>query len=395
MSDTARVLILGSTGSIGTQTLAVIGHLNALHARGESPTRFEVVGLAARRNAALLREQVAHWHVGHAALVENGDAAPTPAHLRRGPDAPERLVREVECDVVVAAMVGIAGLPPTLAAVELGRTVALANKETLVAGGGLVTAIAKRSCAAILPVDSEHAALWQCLPGDRTAPPLSAPSSVARAVITASGGPFRARSAQDVYDATPEEALRHPTWTMGPKVTIDSATLMNKALELIEAHWLFGLEADRLGVLIHPQSIVHALVETTDGQVFAHLAAPDMRTPIQHALTYPRRAAACTASLPLAGLSRLDFAVPDVGRFPALRLGFEAVGAGGAAGAVLNAANEVAVEAFLARRLAFGRITEVTERVTREIVPSPAGTLSEILDADGAARTCARRLISD
>lgn len=388
------MLLLGCTGSIGTQTLEVIDHLNALHARGEWPTRHDVVGLAARRDSPALRRAAEAWRDAPVAVCDHGAAEPWDGpRVRHASDAAERLVRDVEADLVVCAMVGIAGLPATLAAAELGRTIALANKESLVAGGALVTAAAARSGAALLPIDSEHSALWQCLPGGPAPPPLDAPPTVTRAILTASGGPFRSRTASAAHHATPAEALNHPTWRMGPKVSIDSATLMNKALELVEAHWLFGLGAERLDVLIHPQSIVHAIVETTDGQAFAQLAAPDMRTPIQAALTHPRRAPAAGLRLDWAGLSRLEFAHPDPRRWPALGLAYDAIRRGGTCGAAMNAANEAAVEAFLGGRLAFGAITDVVARAVRETASSQDVSLSAVMEADAAARTLATRLI--
>lgn len=396
-----RVIVLGSTGSIGVQTLEVIAHLNAMHDQGKCPARFEVVGLAAGRNAGLLAMQRDRFGVRHAALADSeNDGAPG---SRRGGDAAERLVREVECDVVVAAMVGSAGLPATFAGVQLGRDVALANKETLVAAGGLIVPLARRTGTRILPIDSEHAGLWQCLAGEcrprgqreddpPACPPLIAPASVRRVILTASGGPFRSRAAEEVHDATPEEALRHPTWSMGPKVTIDSATLTNKALEVIEAHWLFGLTSDRIGVLIHPQSVVHALVEFADGSVVAQLAPPDMRAPIQQALSHPRRFPGLTAPLDWSTLRALEFDAPDPERFPALGLATRVIESGGTAGAVLNAANEEAVAAFLARQVSFGRITEITLRTMDEVEPGPLASLEDVRRADARAREVARRL---
>ena len=322
MSDTRRLLLLGSTGSIGTQTLDVVSHLNALHARGEWPTRFEVVGLAAGSNGTLLAEQAAAFGVSETALAHPGDGA-LPSALagaRTGVDGAERLVREVEADVVLAAMVGSAGLPATLAAVELGRDVALANKETLVAAGSLVVPAAERSGSRLLPVDSEHAALWQCLQSGQESshvcPPMRADRGVRRLILTASGGPFRTWEKARIERATPAEALNHPTWRMGPKVTIDSASLTNKALEVIEAHWLFGVPGERIDVLVHPQSTVHSFVEFEDGNVIAQLGPPDMRMPIQYAITFPLRPLGRSASLDFTAMSRLDFETPDLERFP-------------------------------------------------------------------------------
>lgn len=385
--DVCRLIVLGSTGSIGTQTLEVVEHLNGLHARGSWPTRFEVVGLAAGANVDLLGAQSRRFGVRRCAARDG------PGEFR-GDDGPERLVRDVECDMVVAAISGAAGLPATLAAVELGRDVALANKETLVAAGELVVRAAARTGASLLPVDSEHSGLWQCLGSDTGAgsPPLNAHGRVARAVITASGGPFRGCSAADLEGATPERALKHPTWSMGRKVTIDSATLMNKSLEVIEAHWLFGLDAGRIGVLVHPQSLVHAMVEFTDGSVLAQVGAPDMRSPIMHALCRGERPEGRGTPLNWAELSRLDFEEPDASVFPAVQLGHRAIREGGAAGAVLNAANEVAVGAFLAGAIPFTRIATLASGAMDALTGS-AATLDGILDADRRAREWTRHQI--
>lgn len=410
-----RIIILGSTGSIGTQTIEVVDHLNRLCDREEPRTRYRVVGLAAGRNGELLARQAAALGVRELAIGEDGVAlAGVDARVRRGPEAAERLVREVECDLVLAAMVGFAGLPATLAAVELGRDVALANKETLVAAGELVIPAARRSGSRLLPVDSEHCGVWQCLGSDSATerwsdegfgcPPMMCGPSIARVVLTASGGPFRTWEKSRIDAATPKEALNHPTWSMGPKVTIDSASLTNKALEVIEAHWLFGVEAERIGVLVHPQSMVHALVEFTDGNVMAQLAPPDMRTPIQTALMWPARCAGVSRKVDWRNLTRLEFAEPDLERFPALGLGYEVIRRGGTAGAVFNAANEAAVEAFLMghdvgpggggrarmcppiRPISFGRIGELTAAAMREVGVSPLGSLADAKAADAEAR---------
>lgn len=405
-----RLIVLGSTGSIGAQALEVVAHLNGLHERGLWPVRCQVVGLAAGRNAGRLSEQARAFGVADLALAaDDGGEIDCAARLRRGPDSAERLVREVPCDVVLAAMVGVAGLPATLAAIELGRDVALANKETLVAAGELVIPAAGRSGSRLLPVDSEHSAIWQCLwaraqPGDDRdgpatrreacppAPPMSLGRDVSRLILTASGGALRAWPAERAYAATPADALKHPTWSMGPKVTVDSASLMNKALEVIEAHWLFGIEAERIGVLVHPQSIVHSLVEYADGSVMAQLGAPDMKTPIQVALAFPHRVAAAGAALNWPALSRLDFEPADESRYPALGLARRAIHAGGAAGAVLNAANEAAVECFLAqngaRPMPLGKIAEVVAEAMSTVPASPVAGLKDVRDADAHARAC-------
>jgi len=376
------VLVLGSTGSIGTQTLEVIEHLNTL----ADTQRIEIVGLAAGSNHALLREQAAKFNVPTLAIAQHT----TDASWARftGPDAAETLVREVECDLVVTAMVGAAGLPATLAAIERGRDIALANKETLVAAGAIVIPLARQTGSRLFPVDSEHAALWLCLQSVDASccPPMHAPPTVRQAIITASGGPFRTWSRQDMDRATPEDALAHPTWTMGPKITIDSATLMNKALEVIEAHWLFGLDVDRLGVLIHPQSIMHALIELHDGSIVAQLGTPDMRTPIQQALTHPDRPVGLASRVSLQTLSTLSFEAPDESRFPALALARRVIESGGTAGAIVNAANEAAVTAYFDHHIALTRIADLAESALDAIGVSPVRSLADVLEADAAAR---------
>jgi 1-deoxy-D-xylulose-5-phosphate reductoisomerase len=387
-----RIIVLGSTGSIGVQTLDVVAHLNRLADQGLFPHRYEVVGLAAGRNVDCVLEQARQFGVRDVAVAESAKVGAAPGiRLREGQGSAERLVREVECDIVLAAMVGFAGLPATLAAVELGRDVALANKETLVAAGELVTSVARRTGSKLLPVDSEHSAVWQCLASGRigaVCPPCAIGGDVARVILTASGGALRDKTAAQIAHATPEDALNHPTWKMGAKVTIDSASLTNKALELIEAHWLFGLEADRLGVLVHPQSIVHSIVDFADGSSIAQLGLPDMRTPIQIALTYPERVAGRVPGVAWETLSKLDFRPPDLERFPAVGHGFDVIRAGGTLGAVLNAANERAVEVFLDRKIPFGRIPELQAEAMRSVGVSPIRDLRDALDADAEARRC-------
>ncbi len=397
-----RVIVLGSTGSIGTQTLDAIDHLNRLHDAGLFPHRYEVVGLATGTNAGTMLSQAARHGVRVAAVADAGCGAEgTGVRLRRGPDAAERLVREVECDLVVGAVVGVAGLPAVLAALERGTDVALANKETLVAAGSLVVPLAAARGARILPVDSEHAGVWQCLlscAGPDYAPPTPAPADVRKVILTASGGAFRGRRLEEVHGAAPEQALVHPTWDMGAKVTVDSATLMNKALELIEAHWLFGLGADRLDAVIHPTSIVHALVEMGDGSVVAQLGAPDMRTPILRALAFPHCCPEPLARMDLLALGSLEFRPIEGGTGgwrTAIDLGLGAVRAGGDAGAALNAANEAAVRAFLDRRIPFGRILEVVQTVCAEHAAAPVRTIADVLEADRAARARAEALIAE
>jgi 1-deoxy-D-xylulose-5-phosphate reductoisomerase len=380
-----RIAILGSTGSIGLSTLDVARRLG---------DRCRVVGLAARSRWEALRDQVAEFKPTRVALSDSGavdrlrkalDGASV--RLLSGPEGVVGVATAEDADVVLSAITGYAGLEPGLAALRAGKTLALANKESLVTAGPLMLEAARAGGASILPVDSEHSAIFQALASGKR-------EEVRRVVITASGGPFRTATLREMEEAVPEQALRHPTWNMGPKITIDSATMMNKALEIIEARWLFGLEPEQIEVLVHPQSIVHSLVEFRDGSVIAQLGLPDMRVPIQYALTWPERAEADVRRLDLAKVGSLTFEAPDPERFPAIALGFRAVREGGTSGAVLNAANEVAVEAFLARRLKFTRIAAVVREVmdARPIVPAP--TLDDIRAADTWARAEALRRIS-
>lgn len=387
-APTRRLIILGSTGSIGTQTIEVIEHLNALHAAGRYHQRIEVVGLVAGRNAKLLTEQAQRLGCRQIALCDPRDGADVPSSARSGIAAAEAMVREVPCDMVVAAMVGAAGLPATLAAVELGRTVALANKETLVAAGSIIVPAARASGSALLPVDSEHSAIWQCLLGRdaKCCPPLSDHADIARIVLTASGGALRHLTKEQAEHATPEMTLKHPTWNMGAKVTIDSASLTNKAFEIIEAHWLFGTPADKIGVLIHPQSIVHSMVEFADFSVMAQLSPPDMRLPIQLALTFPHRPAGITRRMDWAALRQLDFAEPQPGRYPALDAAFRVICEGGTSGAIFNGAGEVATQAFLDKRISFGQMGRIALEAIDAVGITPARSVGEVLAADGAAR---------
>jgi 1-deoxy-D-xylulose-5-phosphate reductoisomerase len=386
-----RLIILGVTGSIGAQAVEVVRALAAgAAARGE-PAPIEIVGLAAGRDLDKLLTAAESLGVRELAIADTDGHAPSGFNLRRGEEAAEALVREVPCDIVVGAIVGAAGLPATLAAAELGLDIALANKETLVAAGGLIVPAAQASGSRLLPVDSEHSAIWQCLTGagtDAPAPPMALPAGVRRVTLTASGGPFRDWPADRIARATPAEALNHPTWNMGPKVTIDCASLMNKALELIEAHWLFGLPSLRLDVLIHPQSIVHALVEHEDGSVVAQMGAPDMRAPIQYALMFPARSPGPAPKLDLVAAGRLEFSSPDLERFPALTGAHRVMEAGAGAGAIFNAANEAAVEAFCAGRIPFGRIAELALGALDALAdPAPAiASLSDVHEIDAEAR---------
>lgn len=383
---TKRIIILGSTGSIGTQSLDVIAHLNALYERNESPINFEVVGLCAGSNRALLAEQSTRFNVRHTACAADS------------PSAALDLVTRVDCDLVVTAMVGSAGIRATLAAIDLKRDIALANKETLVAAGALIVPRAIAHGVKLLPVDSEHAALWQCL-DVTTPPPFTTANDLTRCILTASGGPFRTATRAQIWDATPKEALNHPTWSMGKKVTIDSASLMNKAFEILEAHWLFALPADRIDALVHPQSLVHALAEFADGNTIAQLAAPDMRTPIQHAIAWPWRAPAPSRKLDWATLRTLAFEPVDHERFPLLNLAYHAIKHGGTAGAILNAANEAAVNTFLQsadapKPLRFGTVIETVLATVESLKPTPMTTLDDCLHADQQARDHAHKLLN-
>ena len=372
-----RLILLGSTGSIGVSTVEVLRHL-----RSEG-VAFEVVGLAAGSNAALLAEQARALGVREVAIAD-ADAAralPSSLHARTGAEAALRLVEDLARpgDLLVAAMVGFAGLASALRAIELGCHVALANKETLVAAGDLVMSRVAAKGVQLFPIDSEHSALAQCIRSGRV-------EELERVVITASGGPFRTWPAERTAAATPAEALRHPTWQMGRKITIDSATLMNKALELIEAHWLFGLPAERIEAIVHPQSIVHGFAEFRDGSVIAQLSPPDMKLPIQMALTWPDRHSGVAKRLDWTTLRQLDFEPVDHARFPAVRLAHEVIRRGGSAGATLNAANEVAVHAFLAGQIPFGRIARVVQEALAELPDRPIRSLADAEAADREAR---------
>jgi 1-deoxy-D-xylulose-5-phosphate reductoisomerase len=376
-----RVVILGSTGSVGTQALDVVGRSDEL----------EVVGLAAARSWEPLLEQAAGHGVERVALAEEPAAARaseawTDGEVLSGPEGLVELITEVDCDLVLNAMVGSAGLGPTVAALGEGIDLALANKESLVVGGELVMALAEGTGATVIPVDSEHSALHQLIGSER-------PGHVDRLVLTASGGPFRGRTAAELAAVTPEQALAHPTWDMGGRITVDCATLMNKGFELIEAHHLFGVPAERIDVVVHPQSIVHALVNLNDGASLAHLGYPDMRVPISYALHYPERADVPVETLDLAAVGELGFEPPDVETFPALRLAREALAAGGTAPCVLNAADEVAVQAFLAGALPFDGIADVVARALDALEPTPVRHFSDLYRADAAARETARGLV--
>jgi 1-deoxy-D-xylulose-5-phosphate reductoisomerase len=368
-----RVVIVGSTGSIGTQALEVIGGSDDL----------EVVGLAAASSWELLLEQARQFGVERIALADEDAAARAGEHAQvlAGAEGLVELITDADCDLVLNALVGSAGLGPTVATLGEGIDLALANKESLVVGGELVMALAEATGATLIPVDSEHSALFQLLEGQR-------PGTVDRLVLTASGGPFRGRT--DLEGVTREEALRHPTWAMGGKITIDSATLMNKGLELIEAHHLFGVAYEAIDVVVHPQSIVHALVQLNDGASLAHLGYPDMKVPISYALHHPDRADVPVSTLDLAAVGELTFEPPDTTTFACLRLAREAAVAGGTAPCVLNAANEVAVHAFLRDELPFAGIARVIESTLSELSARPVRHFSDLYEADAQAREVAR-----
>lgn len=379
-----RITVLGATGSVGQSTLDLIGRdrdtwsVEALTANGD------VVGLARDARAlgarlAVVADESCYRALQEALAGSGIEAAAGEAALIEAAERP--------ADIVMSAIVGAAGLPPTMAAISRGATIAIANKETLVCAGELVTAAAERSGSRLLPVDSEHNAIFQIFDHDR-------PERVSRIILTASGGPFRTAPEATMRAATPAQACKHPTWSMGAKISVDSATLMNKGLELIEAFHLFPVRADQLDVLVHPQSVVHSLVEYIDGSVLAQLGTPDMRTPIAYALAWPERMATPCARLDLAAIGRLEFEAPDFQRFPALKLAWDALRAGGAAPAVLNAANEVAVEAFLHGRLGFLDIAAIVADTLSRLAPAAPANLADVAGVDGAARRVATGLLS-
>lgn len=371
-----RVIVLGSTGSIGQQSLSVLRRM---------PDEFQVVGLAAGSRLEILAEQANRFRPEAVALARLGESAMLEAsldyspNLLNGANALRDLVDLVPCDCVISAVVGIGGLTATHRAVELGRRIALANKESMVIAGSVLMPLAARTGAEIIPVDSEHSAVFQALHAGRR-------DEVRKVYLTASGGPFLDHDEAALRNVTVQEALRHPTWDMGPKITIDSATMMNKALEIVEARWLFDLQPDQIEVLVHPECIVHSLVEFCDGSVMAQLSKPDMRTPIQYALTYPERKPCPVERLDLAALGRLHFRPPDEARFPAVRLGHEAARQGGTAGAVLNAANEAAVDLFREGALHFPDIARVIERAVARHDFKPEPDWEDLLAADRWAR---------
>ncbi len=380
-----RLIILGSTGSIGVTTLSLVERF---------PERFRVVALAAGKNLVRLKEQVKRFQPEVVSLMDEADAEDLRSQLPEfrgeilsGPRGILTVATHPDADMVVAALVGAAGLAPTLAAIRAGKTIALANKEALVMSGELMTREAKKHGVQILPVDSEHNAVFQALQGYPR-------EQVKRIILTASGGPFLHRPVQELGNVTVEEALRHPTWKMGNKITVDSATLMNKGLEVIEARWLFDLPPEQVSVIIHPQSIVHSMVEYRDGSVLAQLGIPDMAIPISYILAYPDRLPLShLPALDLTAAAQLTFFQPDMSKFPCLALAYEALARGGTCPAVLNAANEVAVESFLAGRIRFTEIAALNKQVLEAHVPQPVTDLEALMDTDRWARIQAREAL--
>jgi 1-deoxy-D-xylulose-5-phosphate reductoisomerase len=385
---TAGIAILGSTGSIGCNTLRVLESLTS--------ARMRVVGLAAGSNIERLADQIA-THLPEVVSVESEELA---HELRaklfeRDVDLPRIVTGESglvevathrDADCVVSATVGAIGFMPTLRALEAGKRVALANKETLVMAGELMTRAAQQSGAELLPIDSEHNALHQCLRGERR-------EEVRRIILTASGGPFRTKDKAEMQRASVSEAMRHPTWNMGAKITIDSATLMNKGLEVIEAHWLFGFGPDEIDIVVHPESVVHSMIEMVDGSVIAQMGITDMRHAIQYALTYPERHTCQLPPLDLTAISNLHFEAPDLERFPCIPLAYRALTEGGTLPAAMNAANEEAVSAFIDQRISLTEIPQVVETVMNNHVNQPADSIETILDADHRARLAANEVI--
>lgn len=386
------VTVLGATGSIGVSTLDVLGRHR---------DRYRVVALTANSDVERLLAQCREHRPRYAAMADEAAAGRLAARVAEerlelevlaGPAALERVAALPEVGYVMAAIVGAAGLLPTLAAARAGKRVLLANKEALVMSGDLFMAAVRDHGAELLPIDSEHNAIFQCLPPRRDG--ALERGGVRKILLTASGGPFRTAALDSLAAVTPEQAVAHPTWSMGRKISVDSATMMNKGLEVIEARWLFAARPEQVEVVLHPQSVIHSLVQYVDGSVLAQLGNPDMRTPIAHALAWPERIESGVASLDLFKVARLDFEAPDFARFPCLRLAYEALAAGGTASAVLNAANEIAVAAFLDRRLPFTGIATVIEKTMAELPAESAVSLDVVLATDAAARRVAGRLVA-
>ena len=386
-----HLAVLGSTGSIGTSTLDVV----ARH-----PDKYRVTALTACRQDAILFEQCQRFQPRYAVLLDEAAAARLTQKIAAaglatevlcGVEALERVASLPEVDAVMAAIVGAAGLRPTLAAARAGKKILLANKETLVMAGAVFMDAVRASGSVLLPIDSEHNAIFQSLPHDYCGD--LAAGGISKILLTASGGPFRNTPLSELQNVTPEQACAHPNWSMGKKISVDSATMMNKGLEVIEAHWLFSAPADAIQVVVHPQSVVHSLVQYVDGSVLAQMGNPDMRTPIAYALAWPERIVSGVEPLDLFKVATLDFVAPDFARFPCLTLAYQALRAGGTAPAVLNAANEVAVAAFLDRQIAFLAIPQLIADVLAVVPVSPVNTLEDVLDADAAAREAALRMV--
>lgn len=387
-----RLAVLGSTGSIGVSTLDVVSR---------HPDRYRITALTAHCRDDVLFEQCKRFQPRHAVLLDkdaaarlarNVAAAGLATEVLNGIEALEQVASLPDVDAVMAAIVGAAGLRPTLAAARAGKKILLANKETLVMAGAVFMDAVHSSGSMLLPIDSEHNAIFQSLPRNYSGD--LANSGVSKILLTASGGPFRNTPLSELRHVTPEQACAHPKWNMGKKISVDSATMMNKGLEVIEAHWLFNAPADAIQVVVHPQSVIHSLVQYVDGSVLAQLGNPDMRTPIAYALAYPERIAAGVAPLDLFEVAQLDFAAPDFKRFPCLALAYQSLHAGGTAPATLNAANEVAVAAFLAQRISFLSIPIVIEEVLAALPVSSASKLDDVLGADAAARALAQEVIT-
>jgi len=387
-----QITILGATGSIGKSTLDVL----ARH-----PQRYRVYALTANTQWQRLFEQCRQFQPRYAVLLDAAAAEQLQAQLQQaglatevlqGEAALEQVARAPEVDMVMAAIVGAAGLKPSLAAAQAGKRVLLANKEALVMSGAIFMRAVQTHGATLLPIDSEHNAIFQAMPagGNGDLPSMG----VRRILLTASGGPFRTADLASLHQVTPEQACAHPNWVMGRKISVDSATMMNKGLEVIEAHWLFNAGADQIQVVIHPQSVIHSMVEYVDGSVLAQLGNPDMRTPIAYALAYPERIESGVSVLDLFQIARLDFEAPDVQRFPCIALAYAALRAGGSAPAVLNAANEIAVAAFLERKLPYTAIAQVIEQTLAQVANTAVDTLEQVLAADARARHVAQEQIA-
>ncbi|WP_330110928.1 1-deoxy-D-xylulose-5-phosphate reductoisomerase [Methylophaga thalassica] len=387
------VTILGSTGSIGLSTLDVL----SLH-----PEKFKVYALTANRSVESLLQQCLKFEPEIAVMLDAAAADKLAEALKKnhsktivkiGSKALEEVSSSVNTDIVVAAIVGAAGLLPTLAAAKAGKRILLANKEALVMSGALFMKTVAENGATLLPVDSEHNAIWQCLPVANTQHHDFNGKGVRKIILTASGGPFRDYDLEQLDDVTPEQAVAHPNWSMGQKISVDSATMMNKGLEVIEAHWLFGLQSQQIEVVLHRQSVIHSMVDYEDGSVLAQMGNPDMRTPITNTLSWPDRIESGVKPLDLVKVGRLDFSAADFARFPCLRLAYKALNDGGTATAILNAANEIAVQAFLDEQIRFTDIARIIEEVLAELPVNDATTLEQILADDAAARTLAKSKI--